>query len=279
MSNNDRHDAKLAEFKRLHTTSEIFIAPNAWDAGTARILESIGFPALATTSAGLAFSMGVTDSSGSLTRAQVLENAKSIVEATSLPVSADLENGFGVQPDDCALTIRQAEAIGLCGGALEDASGDPENPIYDFELAVERIRVACAAKTKQNFHVTARAENFLYGRPDLEDTIRRLRAFEQAGADVVYAPGLPDIDAVKAVCQSVNIPVNVVVGLTDTTYDKADLAAVGVRRISTGGSLARAALGEMIRGASELKTQGTYRYAANAIPDAEAAAYMKSVPD
>lgn len=271
------YQRKLDEFGRLHQASGAFLMPNAWDAGTARILEGLGFPALATTSAGLAFSMGLRDSSGSLSRQQVLDNAHSIVEATSLPVSADLENGFGASPESCALSVREAGAAGLCGGAIEDATGDASDPIYDFELAVDRIRAAVEAKPAKNFLITARAENFIYGRPDLGDTIRRLKAFEQAGADVVYAPGLPDVDCVRKLCEAVAVPVNVVVGLSASTYSVNDLSKAGVRRISTGGSLARAALGEMIRAATELKERGTYTYADKAISDADAADQMRAV--
>jgi 2-methylisocitrate lyase-like PEP mutase family enzyme len=274
----DSHQQKLDHFTRLHQSTGTFLMPNAWDAGTARILEGLGFQALATTSAGLAFSMGLRDSSGSLSRRQVLDNARAIVEATSLPVSADLEDGFGASPEECAQTVREAEEIGLCGGAIEDATGDPDNPIYDFELAVDRIGAAVAAKSRPGFLITARAENFIYNRPDLNDTIRRLQAFEEAGADVVYAPGLPNIESVRAVCQSVTVPVNAVVGLSATSYTVDDLSASGIKRISTGGSLARAALGEMVRAAQELKDHGTYTYAQRAISDADAAKQMRFVP-
>lgn len=278
MTQSDPLAAKRAVFRQLHGGPGALVMPNAWDAGTARILEGLGFSALATTSAGLAFSLGLRDSSGSLSRAQVLDNACRIAEASALPVSADLENGFGASPEDCALTIREAESAGLCGGALEDATGDPDTPIYGFEHAVERIAAAVEAKTSPDFLITARAENFLYGRPDLDDTIRRVQAFEQAGADVVYAPGLPDLDAIGRLCQSVRVPVNVVVGLTPGSASVAALSAVGVRRVSTGGSLARAALGEMIRAATELRTEGTCGYAARAISDADAARHMRVLP-
>ena len=178
------HHRKLAEFKRLHNSDGAFLMPNAWDAGTARLLEGLGFSALGTTSAGLAFSMGMRDSSGCLSRQHVIDNAAAIVEATALPVSADLEDGFGRGPEACAETIRQAGQVGLCGGAIEDATGDPDNPIYDFDLAVERIRAAAEAKTTTGFILTARSENFINGQPDLADTIRRLQAFQEAGADV-----------------------------------------------------------------------------------------------
>ena len=271
------HAHKLREFVRLHHSAESFLMPNAWDAGTARILEGLGFKALATTSAGLAFALGLRDSTASLTRRQVLENARLIVEATTLPVSADLEDGFGESPDECAKTIREAAQIGLCGGSIEDATGDPSQPIYDFNLAVERVHAAVEAKPTEDFIITARAENLIYGVEDLEHTVRRLIAFEQAGADVLYAPGLPDYEAVKIVCAAVSQPVNVVVGLSDTTYTVENLSKAGVRRISTGGSLARAALGEMVRAARELNEQGTYHYAERAISDSEAAATMRQV--
>lgn len=274
----EKNQQKLEDLTRLHHTAGAFLIPNAWDAGTARLLEGLGFKALATTSAGLALSMGLRDSSGSLTRHQVLDNARSIVEATHLPVSADLENGFGASSEDCAQTVREAVDIGLCGGAIEDATGDPDTPIYEFEHAVDRIRAAVAAKSGSGFMITARAENFIYDRPDLDDTIRRLKAFEDAGADVVYAPGLPDNETVRAVCNSVSVPVNVVVGLSATSYTVDDLSAAGVRRISTGGSLARAALGEVIRGAQELMACGTYGYSQRAISDADAARQMRTVP-
>lgn len=274
----DKNQQKLEKFDRLHHSDGAFLMPNAWDAGTARILEGLGFEALATTSAGLAFSMGIRDSSSSLSRSQVLDNARSIVEATNLPVSADLENGFGASPEDCAQTVHEAVETGLCGGAIEDATGDPDNPIYEFEHAVDRIHAAVAAKPRPGFLITARAENFIYNRPDLNDTIRSLQAFEEAGADVVYAPGLPDIETVREICKSVSVPVNVVVGLSATSYTVDDLSAAGVRRISTGGSLARAALGEMIRSARELKDCGTYGYSQKAISDADAASQMRVIP-
>ncbi|MEM1428838.1 MAG: isocitrate lyase/phosphoenolpyruvate mutase family protein [Pseudomonadota bacterium] len=269
---------KLKRFRSLHGAGGAFLMPNAWDAGSARLLASLDFPALATTSAGLAFALGLRDSTGSVTREAALANARAIVEATDLPISADLENGLGPLPEDCAQTLREAEAVGLCGAAFEDASGDPDRPIYDFGHAVERIEAVVAAKTNPDFMVTARSENFLYGRPDLDDTIKRLQAFEKAGADVVYAPGLPDIESVRAVCQAVSVPVNVLGGLTNAAYTVEDLSEAGVRRISTGASLARAARGEMMRGARELRDTGTFEYAKRAIPDAEASQHMRVSP-
>nr|WP_272210372.1 isocitrate lyase/phosphoenolpyruvate mutase family protein [Marinicella sp. W31]MDC2876246.1 isocitrate lyase/phosphoenolpyruvate mutase family protein [Marinicella sp. W31] len=240
----DQH-LKYAAFKALHDADGAFAMPNPWDAGSANLLANLGFKALATTSAGLAFSIGKRDSAAVLTREEVLANARAIVEATDLPVSADLENGFGASPEDCAETVRLAAATGLVGGSIEDASGQREDPIYDFEVAVSRIRAAAEATRDLPFLLTARAENFLWGRPDLDDTIRRLQAFEKAGADVLYAPGLPDLQAIKAVCSAVSRPVNVVMGLGGPLYSVEELDRVGVKRISVGGSFARAALGAL----------------------------------
>lgn len=205
--------AKYETFKSLHTRPGVFVAPNPWDAGSARILTALGFEALATTSAGFAFSIGRRDSTAGLTREQVLENARGIVEATALPVSGDLEDGFGADPADCAATIRAAAEVGLVGGSIEDATGDPNGPIYDFDLAVERIAAAAEAANGLPFLLTARAENHICGRPDLDDTLRRLQAYARAGANVLYAPGLPDLDAIRMVCREVDRPVNVVMGL------------------------------------------------------------------
>lgn len=249
--------------------------PNPWDAGSARLLESLGFEALATTSAGYAFARGKHDSAAALSRDELLENASEIVNATSLPVSADLEDGFGPAPETCVRTIRMAEAAGLCGGSIEDATGDPQAPIHDFTLAVERVQAAAEAASGRPFLLTARAENHLWGRPDLDDTIRRLQAFARAGADVLYAPGLPDIAAIRTVCTSVDKPVNVVMGLRGPSYSVAELAQAGVRRISVGGSFARAAWGGLLRAAQEVRTQGTFDYADQAMPGADIAALMQ----
>lgn len=267
-------EQKYAAFRALHERPGAFVIPNPWNAGTARILTALGFEALATTSAGYAFAAGRRDSSAELTREEILENARTIVEATPLPVSADLQNGFGRSPEACAETIRFASAIGLAGGSIEDATGDPGDPIYDFRLAVERV--AAAAKAAQNCHflLTARAENFLHGRPDLDDTIKRLQAFAEVGADVLYAPGLPNLEAIREVCASVSRPVNVVMGLKGAAFSVAELAAVGVKRISVGGSFARAALGAFLRAAREVKEKGTFTFAAEAISHAEASGYM-----
>ena len=265
---------KFQAFKSLHEKPGVFVIPNPWDAGTARILTALGFEALATTSAGFAFSIGRRDSIAGLMRDEILGNARSIVEATHLPVSADLEDGFGSAPETCAETIELASAAGLVGGSIEDATGDPANPIFEFEHAVERVAAACEAARDLPFILTARADNFLHGRPDLDDTIRRLQAFEKAGADVVYAPGLPGLDAIRAVCAAVEKPVNVVMGLQGATFTVEELQDAGVKRISVGGAFARAALGGFLRAAIEVKDKGTFTFAADAIPGAEASGYM-----
>jgi 2-methylisocitrate lyase-like PEP mutase family enzyme len=259
---------KFERLKVLHDGDTAFVIPNPWDAGSARLLTSLGFEALATTSAGYAFSKGKRDSFAGLGRDELLENAAEIVNATHLPVSADLEDGFGSAPGACADTVRMACKIGLVGGSIEDATGNPSSPIYSISEAVERIQAAAEAARGLPFLLTARAENYLWGRPDLNDTIRRLQAFSEAGADVLYAPGLPDIEAIKTVCHAVEKPVNVVMGLRGASYSVAELSAAGVRRVSVGGSFARAALDALMRAAEEVKTSGTFGYAAEAIPDA-----------
>src|SRR5690606_20659541 len=237
-----------------------------WDAGSARLLTSLGFDALATTSAGYAFSQGKLDSLTDLGRDEILDNAAEIVAATNLPVSADLGNGFGAAPETCAETVVLACGVGLVGGSIEDATGDPAFPIFELPQAVERVRAAAEATRDLPFLLTARTENFLWGRPDLDDTIERLRAFAAAGADVLYAPGLPDLDAIRAVCAAVDKPVNVVMGLREPYFSVAELSEAGVRRISVGGSFARAALGALMRAAQEVHDVGTFNYAAEALP-------------
>jgi 2-methylisocitrate lyase-like PEP mutase family enzyme len=269
-------EEKYAKFKALHARPGIFLIPNPWNAGSARILTAFGFEALATTSAGYAFNAGLSDSPLALTREGVLANAREMVEATDLPVSADLQNGFGDSPEACAETIRLAAEAGLAGGSIEDSTGAEQDPIYDFALAVERVAAAAEAAHEIGFVLTARAENFLCNRPDLDDTIRRLKAFAEAGADVVYAPGLPSLDAIREVCASVPKPVNVLMGLKGATYTVDEIAAAGAKRISVGGSLARAALGALVRAAREIKEQGTFTYAQDAIPHAEISRYMQS---
>lgn len=265
---------KHAAFLRLHAGPGAFVIPNPWDAGTARILAALGFEALATTSAGHAFSVGRRDSEGALSREEVLANAREIVDATDLPVSADLEGGFGAAPEACAETIRLAAAAGLVGGSIEDATGGAQAPIFEFGHAVERVAAAAEAARGLPFVLTARAEGFLYGQRDLGEVIRRLQAFEAAGAEVLYAPGLPDLDAIRTVCAAVSRPVNVVMGLSGPAYSVAQLAEAGVRRVSVGGSFARAALGALVRAAREVRGAGTFGYAREALPDAEARAFM-----
>jgi 2-methylisocitrate lyase-like PEP mutase family enzyme len=269
-------EKKYEAFRALHERAGAFVIPNPWDAGTARILTALGFEALATTSAGYAFSIGRLDSTAELKRDGILENAKAIVEATDLPVSADLQDGFGRTPEICAETIRLGADAGLAGGSIEDATGDENDPIYEFQLSVERVAAAAEAAHDCHFLLTARAENFLHGRPNLDDTMRRLRAFAEAGADVLYAPGLPSLETIREVCASVSKPVNVVMGLKGATYSVEELAAVGVKRISVGGAFARAALGALLRAAREVKDKGTFTFAADAIPHAEVSGYMVS---
>lgn len=269
----DQH-RKFERFKALHERT--FVIPNPWDAGSARLLASLGFEALATTSAGYAFSRGRLDSFASLERHEILDNAAEIVSATTLPVSADLEDGFGAEPETCAETILLACEIGLVGGSIEDATGDPTTPIYDFSHAIERVRAAAETARNLPFLLTARAENFLWDRPDLDDTIRRLQAFADAGADVLYAPGLPDLDAIRTVCAAVDKPVNVVMGLKGPNFSIKELSEAGVRRVSVGGSFARAALGALMRAAEEVKATGTFTYAGDALPASVIAKVMSS---
>jgi 2-methylisocitrate lyase-like PEP mutase family enzyme len=260
---------KFQDFKAMHFADAPFVIPNPWDAGTARILTRLGFGALATTSAGYAFAAGKRDSEGGLSRDEILDNARSIVEASPLAVSADLKDGFGAMPEDCAETIRLAIKCGLVGGSIEDTTGHSQTPIRGFNEAVDRVAAAAEAARGQPFLLTARAEGHCYGNDDLGETIRRLQAFSEAGADVLYAPGLPDIEAIRTVCAEVDKPVNVVIGLSGPRYSIEELGAAGVKRISVGGSFARAALGAMIRAAQEVMGQGTFTYAVDAIPDAE----------
>jgi len=270
---------KGQRFRTLHARPGAFVIPNPWDAGTARILASLGFEALTTTSAGLAFTLGRRDGTGEVTRAETLANARAIAEATDLPVAADLENGFGHTPEAAAETIRLAgEVAGLVGGSIEDATGDPARPIYDFQHAVERVAAAAEAARALPFPFVfvARAENFLHGRPDLDETIRRLQAFEAAGADALFAPGLTTSDQIRTVCGSVTKPVNVIMGLRGAALSVPELAALGVRRISVGSALSRAALGAFVRAAREILDEGTFRFADVALPYADANALMHS---
>ncbi len=265
---------KFEKFRKLHEREDAFVVPNAWDAGSARILEGLGFEAIATTSAGFAYSIACRDSCGEVSRDQILENAKRIVDVTELPVTADLENGFGDDPETCKATILAAIDAGLVGGSIEDATGDKGNPIYELDLAVERIVAAVEARQGRPFLLTARAENYLWGIEDFNNTLLRIQAYAEAGADVVYAPGLADLESIQILCKEVDKPVNVVMGLTGLSCTVNQLSHVGVKRISVGGSFARAAFGEFIRAAKEVRDEGSFHYSSRAIPDAEIAAYM-----
>ena len=262
---------KSAAFRALHARPGAFVIPNPWDAGTARLLASLGFEALATTSLGLANTLGRADGAGAVSRDEVLANCRAIADATDLPVNADLENCYADEPEAAAGMIRLAAEAGVVGGSIEDATGNPQKPIYDFELAVERVRAAAEAARSlpTRFMLTARAENFLHGRRDLDDTIRRLQAFEGAGAEVLYAPGLRDLALIRAVTAAVGKPVNVVMSSADPTITVAQLAEAGVKRISVGGALSRLALAAFLKGAREMKEQGSFTYMRDTLPSAE----------
>lgn len=262
-------------FRRLHAPGRIFIIPNPWDRGTACLFAALGFEALATTSAGYAFSRGRTD--GSVPFDEMMDHVADLVAATPLPVSADLEKGMGDSADSAAGTVRRAAAAGLAGCSIEDFTGDEEKPIYEFAHAVERIAAAAEAAhgLEADFVLTARAENFLHGRPDLDDTIARLQAFEQAGADVLYAPGLRDIETIRTVCASVTRPVNVVVGLGSASFTLAELQEAGVTRVSLGSTLSRVAFGALSRAATEMRDNGTFEFASAALSFADMQAMMQ----
>ncbi len=275
-------ESKYKRFCELHNQPGIFVIPNPWDAGSARILAGLGFEALATTSAGLAFSLGKLDSAGGidsntgLTREEVLNNAAAIVAATHLPVSADLEGGYGDSPEDCASIISDAIAVGLVGGSIEDATGQPESPFYPFELAVERIHAAAEAAREKSFLLTARTENYLYGRPDLDDTIKKLLAFEKAGADVLFAPGLNSLEDIRIVCSEVSKPVNALMGIRQPTFSLTELQQVGVKRVSVGGGFARAALTGLLKAVDEVLEKGTFTYSNEILSNADACQMTKS---
>jgi 2-methylisocitrate lyase-like PEP mutase family enzyme len=251
---------RAERFRALHERPGAFVIPNVWDGASASVMAGLEFEALATSSSACAATLGRLD--GQITRDEALAHARVIVGATDLPVSADLEQGFGDAPEVVAETIRQAAAAGLVGGSIEDASGNPRAPIYDFELAVARVTAAVAAARQLPFPfaLTARAENFLHGRPDLDDTLRRLQAFEHAGADVLFAPGLPDLAAVSRVCGALRKPVNFMVGIRGRSFSVAELAAAGVRRISLSTSLYRAAVTGLYAAAREVRESGTFGY-------------------
>jgi len=269
---------KAAAFRKLHERAGAFIIPNPWDAGTAKLLAALGFEALATTSLGLANSLGRVDGTNTVSREEVLENCRAISQATPLPVNADLENGYADDPKAAAEMIRLGAEAGIVGGSIEDATGDATNTIYDFTLAVERVHAAVevARSLPFPFVLTARAENMIQGRVDLDDTIRRLQAFEKAGADVLYAPGLRDLATIRTVCSSVRKPVNVVMTHGDPALTLAELEEAGAKRISVGGSLNRLALAAFLKGAREMKDKGGFTWMRDTVPSREIKPIFKS---
>jgi 2-methylisocitrate lyase-like PEP mutase family enzyme len=262
-------------FRSLHEREGAFIIPNPWDIGTARLLAQLGFEALATTSAGYAFSVGRQDNS--VGREAMMAHVSAIAAATDLPVSGDLENGFGDDPETVAETIRLAAAAGLVGGSIEDASGSPDQPIYEKTHAAERIRAAAEAARALpfTFTLTARAENYLHSRVDLDDTIQRLQAYQEAGANVLYAPGLTTREEIAALVRSLDRPVNVLMGLQGVQLNLATLSDLGVRRVSVGSALSRVALGAFLRAAREMRTHGTFTFAEETIAFREISELLK----
>ncbi|MEO7008287.1 MAG: isocitrate lyase/phosphoenolpyruvate mutase family protein [Caldimonas sp.] len=266
---------KASAFDALHAGPGAFVIANPWDAGSARILAGLGVQALATSSGASAGTFGRRD--GRMSRDEALAQARAIVEATELPVSADLEKGFGDAPEAAALTIRMAAEVGLVGGSIEDATGDRVRPLYHIGQAVERVAAAVEAARALPFHftLTARAENFLRGNPDLDDTIRRLQAFEKVGADVLFAPGLPDLESVRAVCAALSKPVNFMAGIKGRSFTVAQLEAAGVRRISLATSLYRAAMSGLVDAAREVLDGGSFGYLDRTIGTQELNGYMR----
>jgi 2-methylisocitrate lyase-like PEP mutase family enzyme len=262
-------------FRALHQRDKAFIIPNPWDIGTARILAQLGFEALATTSMGYAFSVGQLDNS--VDRDRMLQHISQVAAATELPVSADLQNGFGDDPETCAETIRLAAQAGAVGGSIEDATGRDGDPIYGLQHSADRVRAASEMVhlLPFTFTLTARAENYLHGRPDLKDTIARLQAYQEAGADVLYAPGLATKEDIAAVVSSVDRPVNVVMGLQGVQLSAAELSDLGAKRISVGSALNRTALGAFLRAAREMYDHGTFTFAKDAAPTREVSAMLK----
>ena len=266
---------KAKQFQALHAAPGAFVIANAWDAGSARILTSVGFAALATSSGAAAGVLGRRD--GAISRDESLAHARAVVEATDLPVSADLEKGFGDTPEAAATTISRAGDIGLVGGSIEDATGDPSRPLFDAGLARERIVAAVEAARAMPFPfmLTARAEGFIRGNPDLDEVIRRLQAFEAAGADVLMAPGLPDLAAVRTVCAALSKPFNFMAGIKGKSFSVPELAEAGVKRISLATSLYRAAMTGLVNAAREVKEQGTLGYVDSGIATPELNAFMR----
>lgn len=266
---------KAKRFVALHQGPKAFVIPNPWDGGSALALAGLGFQALATSSGACAGTFGRRD--GRVTRDEALEHARLICSVTDLPVAADLEKGFGDAPADAAETIRRAAEVGLVGGSIEDASGNKDKPLFDFNHAVERVAAAVEAARRHPFPftLTARCENFLRGNPDLDDTLRRLQAFEKAGADVLFAPGLPDLAAVKTVCGALKKPFNFMVGIRGKAFSVAELETAGVRRISLATSLYRAAMAGLLRAAGEVKEQGTFGYLEGNVTNPDFYSYLK----
>jgi 2-methylisocitrate lyase-like PEP mutase family enzyme len=266
---------KAAQFQALHKGPGAFVIANVWDGGSARMMAGLGFAALATSSGASAGTLGRRD--GKVTRDEALAQARIICDATDLPVSADLEKGFGNSPEIVAETVRLAGEAGLVGCSIEDASGDPTVPIFDLGLAKERIAAAVSAARALPFPftLTGRTENFLRGRTDLDDTIKRLQAYEAAGVDALMAPGLPDLDAVRAVCQAVNKPFNFMAGIKDKSFTVAALSEAGVKRISLATSLYRAAMTGLLKAATEVREHGTFGYIDSSLPTAEMNAFLR----
>jgi len=262
-------------FVALHERPGAFVIANSWDAGSSRLLVSLGFEALATSSGAAAGVLGRRD--GRITREEAIAHAKAVVEAVDVPVSADLEKGFGDSPEDAATTIRAAAGVGLVGGSIEDSTGDTARPLYDIAHATRRIEAAVAVARAQPFRflLTARAENFLRGNPDLDDTIRRLQAFEKAGADVLMAPGLPDLESVRRVCSSLSKPFNFMGGMKGRSFAVADLAAAGVKRVSLATSLYRAAMTGLRDAALEVREKGTLGYVEHTLATPDLNAFME----
>ncbi len=260
---------KAIRFRALHDGPGAFIIPNPWDIASAQILEGLGFKALATSSAASACAIGKRD--GALSRDEALAHARSIVDATTVPVSADLEKGFGIAPETVAETVKLAAETGLVGCTIEDSTGNPENPLFDFSLAVERIAAAAEAAHAFDFPfmLTARAHNFLYANPKLDETIKRLQAFEKAGADVLFAPGLPDIESVRKVCSATSKPFNFMVGIKGKSFSVRELEAAGVRRISLATSLYRAAMTGFLDAVHEVKDRGTFNFLEESVATAD----------
>ena len=269
-----QHD-KAVQFRALHEHPRAFIIANAFDAGSAQLLAGLGFPAIATSSAASAATLGRAD--GKITRDEAIAHAHALSDAVDVPVSGDLENGFGHTPEHAAETVRLAAQAGLVGGSIEDHTGDPNRPIYDFNQAVERVTAAVEAARSVSFPFTftARCENFLHGHADLDDTLKRLQAFEKAGADVLFAPGLPDLKAVRLVCSSLSKPVSFMVGIPGLSFSVAELQDAGVRRISLATSLHRAALTGLYRAAMQIKEQGTFDFLNDLVSPKELGKFLR----